>query len=179
MNEVETKVLDVEPLEIAKAMVKLGAKKLQKVRLKVKWFRKIGWGEGDDEWFLRIRSYDDKKYEVTWKANSKVLGISRKHKEINFLTDFPYEVADLFLEIGLEEYAFQEKDRTSWQLNGWRFDLDQYPGMPAYLEVEGKSDKHIKKALKLLGLLKNETSAEGERKLIQNKYGLDWYEMRF
>lgn len=85
----------------------------------------------------------------------------------------------MFEELDLEKYAFQEKDRISWNLQNWRFDLDQYPGMPAYLEIEGQSDQHIREALDLLGLEKKETSSEGERILIQKKYGLDWYSMHF
>lgn len=178
-QEVETKVLEVAVKRVKDLMKKLEAKKILETRLKVRWFRKFGWGEGDDEWFMRVRSYSEGKAEVTWKATSKIMGVSRKHKEINFAVPDAGKMSELFLEIGLEEYAFQEKDRISWTLKDWRFDLDQYPGMPAYLEIEGKSEKHIKQAFKLLGLEYKETSSEGERVLIQKKYGLDWYQMRF
>ena len=81
--------------------------------------------------------------------------------------------------MGLERYAHQEKYRISWLYKRWRFDLDQYPGMPAYLEIEGYSGKHIRQALELLGLSGHKTSSEGERILIQKEYGLNWYDMRF
>lgn len=88
-------------------------------------------------------------------------------------------MSDLFESIGLEKYAHQEKDRTSFTLKHWSFEIDDYPGMPPFLEIEGSSEDHVNEAIKLLGLEKNRTWAEGERKLIQNVYNLDWYGMRF
>jgi len=64
-------------------------------------------------------------------------------------------------------------------LENWNFDLDQYPGMPAYLEIEGNSENHINEAIKLLELQDYEALSEGETKLIKEKYGLNWNDMRF
>ncbi|MEK7062419.1 MAG: hypothetical protein AAB946_00120, partial [Patescibacteria group bacterium] len=61
------------------------------------------------------------------------------------------EGGDLFEKIGLEKYARQEKDRTSFVYKDWQFDIDQYPNMPAFLEIEGNSEEHVKEAIKLLG----------------------------
>jgi len=178
-HEIETKVLDIDAKGIKEKLVALGAKKKQETRLVVDWFRIKGVKEGEDPWFLRIRSNSEGKHEVTWKAKSDILGVTRKHKEINFQIEEPEELADLFQELGLEKYAHQEKDRISFVFKDWSFDLDQYPRMPAYLEIEGASEESVKEAIKLLGLEKNPTWAKGERILIQEKYGLDWYEMRF
>lgn len=177
--ELETKVLDVKRNEIEKKIEELGGRKVLETRLKVVWYRKRGWGEGDDEWFLRIRNDGEGKNEVTWKAKSKKRGVARGHREINFVVDNTREIENLFLELGLERYAYQEKDRTSWLWEDVRLDLDHYPKMPAYLEIEGKSERQIEKAIEALKLEKHETSSEGERILIQKKYGLDWYEMKF
>ena len=116
---------------------------------------------------------------MTWKAKSKILGAARKHKEINFFISEPGKLSDLFESIGLERYAHQEKDRTSYAFKKWAFDIDEYPDMPPFLEIEGISEKHIQESLELLGLESNRTWAEGERTLIQKVYGLDWYSMTF
>lgn len=178
-HEIETKVLDIDVKAILKKLALLGAKKISKTRLAVTWYRLKGVKEGEDPWFLRIRSNSEGVNEVTWKAKSDILGKARKHKEINFKIAEPERLSDLLEELGLEKYAFQEKDRVSFALKDWRFDLDQYPKMPAFLEIEGKSEKHVKEAMKLLGLEKNRTWAEGERLLIQKIYNLDWYKMNF
>jgi len=178
-HEIETKVLGIEVKKVKKKLILLGAKKTQETRLIVDWYRIKGIKEGEDPWFLRIRSNSAGKYEVTWKAKSDILGVARKHKEINFLIAEPEKLADLFEELGLEKYAHQEKDRTSFSLKNWAFDIDQYPKMPAYLEIEGNSEENVNEAIKILGLGKNKTWAKGERILIQDTYGLDWYNMKF
>lgn len=178
-HEIETKVLDINVKKVLSTLKSLGAKKISKTRLAVTWFRIKGVKEGEDPWFLRIRTNSQGVNEVTWKAKSQILGTARKHKEINFNLEEPEKLADLFEELGLEKYAYQEKDRTTFTLKGWQFDLDQYPKMPAFIEIEGKSEKHVNDAIKLLGLSGNPTWAKGERILIQDTYGLDWYQMRF
>ncbi|MFA7302772.1 MAG: CYTH domain-containing protein [Candidatus Paceibacterota bacterium] len=178
-HEIETKVLDIDAESVAATLASLGAEKTQDTRLVVDWYHEKGTKEGEDPWFLRIRSNSEGKHEVTWKAKSEVLGTARKHKEINFHIKEPEKLADLFEELGLEAYAHQEKGRVSFEYKDWHFDIDQYPGMPAYLEIEGVSEEHVKEGVALLGLESKPTWARGERILIQDTYGLDWYQMRF
>ncbi len=178
-QEIETKVLEVNKRKIVQKLISFGAQKKQESLLIVDWYRLRGITEGNDPWFLRIRSDSEGKHETTWKAKSTILGTARKHKEINFHIHEHEKLADLFLEIGLEKYAHQEKERTSFKFMDWSFDIDQYPGMPAFIEIEGNSEEHVNQAIRLLGLEGNTTWANGERILIQDKYGLDWYEMRF
>lgn len=177
--EIETKVLNINEKVIKEKLISLGAEKIGENRLVVDWYRTKGVKNGEDEWFLRIRSYSDGKHEVTWKPISDILGTARKHKEINFLIQEPEKLADLFEEIGLEKYAHQEKDRISFSFKDWKFDLDQYPNMPAFLEIEGNSEEHVKEAMKLLSIENNRTWADGEKTLIENIYKLDWYNMNF
>jgi len=179
-QEIETKVLDIDADALAAELRSLGAKELQNTRLIVDWYRPKGIKEGEDPWFLRIRSNSEGKSEATWKAlSSSADGIVRRHKEINFAIPEPLKLAELFEELGLEAYAHQEKDRLSFEYKDWRFDIDRYPGMPAFLEIEGKSEEAVRDALALLGLEKNRTWPKGERVLIQDIYKLDWYQMRF
>jgi len=178
-HEIEVTVLDIDKEEIINKLNSLGAKQIQDTRLVVDWYRTVGVKEGEDLWFLRIRSNSEGKHEVTWKAKSDSLQTARKHKEINFSIEHPDKLEDLFEELGLEKYAHQEKDRTSFTYKDWQFDIDTYPGMPPYMEIEGKGDNHVKEAMKLLGVLDNRTWNKGERILIQEIYNIDWYDMRF
>ncbi|HEY4480141.1 MAG TPA: CYTH domain-containing protein [Candidatus Paceibacterota bacterium] len=178
-EEVETKVLDIDVEETKKKLLDLGAEKIAEDRIVVDWFDFPNRKEGEENWFLRIRTYSNGKKEVTWKARSEITGTTRRHKEINFELEEPEKLADLFQEIGLQNYAHQEKDRISFAYKDWRFDIDQYPKCPAFVEIEGKSEEHVKEAMKLLGLENNKTWADGERKLIQNIFGVNWYDMKF
>jgi len=177
--ETETKILDVDKKQIGQTLASLGAKKILDTKFVVDWFWEPGTKEGEEPWFLRIRTDTEGNSEVTWKARSEKLGKSRTHKEINFKVGDAGAVGEFLKELKLENNAHQEKFRISWELKDWRFDLDEYPGMPAYLEIEGTSEEHIQEAIRILGLKNHKTSNEGERILIQKEYGLDWYRMRF
>lgn len=178
-QEVEVTVLDIDSDVIKARLEELGAQQIQKTRLVVDWYHMRGTKEGEDPWYLRIRSYSDGRHEVTWKAKSEATGIARKHKEINFDIADSSALADLFVELGLEQYAHQEKDRMSYALKNWTFDIDHYPQMPAYLEIEGDDEPGVRAAVQLLGVQNNRTWNKGERTLIQQIYNLDWYDMRF
>ena len=85
----------------------------------------------------------------------------------------------LFEAIGLVCYAHQEKKRISWRLENVQFDLDTYPKMPAYLEIEASSEKEIAEMIKKLNLSDKFTWNEGEKTLIEGKYKIYWCDMRF
>jgi predicted adenylyl cyclase CyaB len=176
-KELETKVLDVNEKKIISRLKSVGAKKVLKTKLRVYWFNIKG--KKTYDWYLRIRRYSDGKNEVTWKGKSIVHGVSRSHKEINFSIESFEKIFDLFLEMGLENYAFQEKYRTSWEYKEWHFDLDRYPGMNPYLEIEAPSEKLVQEAIRLLKLNSHETWNEGEKTLIEGKYKLNWHKMQF
>ncbi len=177
--ECETKILEVNPNNIRKLLKKLGAKKVLQTRLYVDWFEEKAMTFKKAKWFLRIRTDTSGNAEITWKAKSKITGKTRRHREINIKITEPKIMELLFQSIGLKKYAHQEKDRISWNYKNWHFDLDTYPNMSPYLEIEGKSDKHIQQAIKLLKLASYEQSAEGERVLIERKYKINWFDMRF
>ena len=179
MHEIETKVLEVDVNSLVEKLNKFGAEKIQEVMLVVDWFSLSGLGKENHSWYLRVRSYSTGKIEVTWKGKYDTVGNVRQVKEINVLVDNHEKTKMLFEEIGLVCYAHQEKKRISWKLNNVQFDLDTYPKVPAYLEIEAGSAEEISNMIKKLDLIKFETWNDGERTLIERKYKLDWYHMRF
>ncbi|MCL5435639.1 MAG: CYTH domain-containing protein [Patescibacteria group bacterium] len=180
MHEVETKILEVDPKEIKRKLLALGAKFVLDTKLVVDWYGpKNLTHRGDDPWYLRVRSYSDGKNEVTWKGISKQFKVARGHKEINFFVTDPGNMGEILKALEFEHYAHQEKYRQSWALENWRFDLDRYPGMPPYLEIEAQNQTEIVKAIAKLGLSGHKTSSEGERAVIEGVYKLDWFKMPF
>jgi adenylate cyclase, class 2 len=177
--EIETKVLDIDKEKVIEKLESLGARKVQETRLIVDWYRPKGEKEEDALWFLRIRSNSEGQHEVTWKSKAGVSGIAKIQEEINFFIQEPKKLVYFFGKLGLEKYARQEKNRTSFSYKKYQFEIDEYPGVPAYLEIESDSENSIRRALKLLGLEDHRTWEKGERTLIQEVYGLDWYSMEF
>lgn len=179
MYEIETKVLEVNVKKVIQDLENLGAEKIQDAMLKVDWFSLPDLLKENHPWYLRVRSYDSIKTEITWKGKPKIVGAVRKIEEINVLVDDHKKTKMLFESLGMVCYAHQEKRRISWKLGNVQFDMDTYPGMPAYLEIEAGSEKEVIEMVKKLDLEKFQTWNEGERTLIEQKYKLDWNNMRF
>src|SRR3989344_8358118 len=179
MKEIETKVLEVDKEKIKKTLKSLGAKETQNTRLVVDWYGPKGVNINKQPWYLRIRTTSDGKNEVSWKSLPKITGNTRHSDEINVNVSDATMLGKLFENIGIEHYAHQEKNRASFLFKDWQFDLDQYPGMPAYLEIEGKSHEHVQEAILMLELGNHKSIGEGERVLIKKEYDLDWFNMRF
>ncbi len=177
--EFETKVLEINKDAVIKTLTDLGAEKIDENRLTVDWYCPKGANPDTHPWFLRIRRYSNGYAECTWKSKPIETGIMRTHKEINFELPEPDKLAELFTELDLIAYAHQEKDRASFTYKDWRFDIDTYPGIPTYLEIEGKDEAHIKEAMALLKLENYTAVSSNERKLIGEHYKVHWHEMRF
>lgn len=179
MHEIETKILEVDARGIVEKMLSLGAEKVQDTRLTVDWYGPAGVAPDKQPWYLRVRKTSEGKAEISWKSLATVVGNTRQSKEINFnVSDFT-AANDFLVAVGLEHYAHQEKDRISWKYRDWNFDLDTYPGMPPYLEIEGTSESHVAEAIVLLDLHNHRAISEGERILIADEYHLNWFDMRF
>ena len=88
------------------------------------------------------------------------------------------ESANAILEqLGFAYRNYQEKKRTSYTLDGTEIDIDIWPLIPPYLEIEGKSDEQIHQVVKKLGLMDKETISCNTAEVYQ-KYGIDIYEYR-
>lgn len=179
MHEIETKVLEINPKEIEEKLINLGAKEIQNTVLKVDWFSLPDLVKENHPWYLRVRSYGSGKVEITWKGKPEITGTVRKVQEINVLVDDHQKTKMLFESLGLVCYAHQEKKRQSWKIDNVQFDMDTYPKMPAYLEIEAGSEKEIVNMIKKLDLEKFATWNDGEKTLIERKYKLNWHDMRF
>lgn len=179
MHEIETKVLEVDTKSLIKNLEALGAEKIQEVVLTVDWFSAPDFDKDHQPWFLRVRSYSTGKIEVTWKGKHQVEGAVRKVPEVNLNVESHEKMKLLFESVGLVCYAHQEKKRVSWKLNNIQFDLDTYPKMPAYLEIEAPSEKEISEMVKKLNLSEHQTWNDGEKTLIEGKYKINWCDMRF
>jgi len=143
--------LDVDHNVLRKKLIQLGAKLVQPLRvMKRKNFdfpdealeRKVsGW--------VRVRDEGD-KITLTYKQlNDRSL---HGTKEVN-LTISSFSDAEAFLEaLGLEGKSYQETKRESWLLDDVEIELDEWPWIPPFIELEGKDEKQLKLIVSKLGL---------------------------
>ena len=67
------------------------------------------------------------------------------------VSDFE-KTTDILLNIGLTEKSYQENKRIRYILNDIELDIDFWPQIPPYLEIEAESWEKIEEAIKFLEL---------------------------
>ena len=65
------------------------------------------------------------------------------------------EANNLLEALGYAYKSYQEKERVTYVLDDYELDIDTWPGIPTYVEVEGKSEKDLNNILKKLGITFN------------------------
>jgi len=66
MQEIETKILEVNVEEIKEKLKILGVKEIQNIKFAIDWYGPKGLThDGDDPWYLRIRTTSGGKNELS------------------------------------------------------------------------------------------------------------------
>lgn len=61
-------------------------------------------------------------------------------------------MAEFLVTIGLREVRYQENYREEWRIGDVIFDLDTWPDLPTFLEIEGPDESAVRRAAANLGL---------------------------
>lgn len=72
-------------------------------------------------------------------------------KETEILVNSFEETNELLENLGFSYRSYQEKRRVKYILAEHEIDIDTWPGLPTYFEVEGKDKNDLEKILNLLG----------------------------
>lgn len=141
--EIEATFLDINKDELREKLKKLGAKLLVPERK----MKRVVFDQGEHA-FARVRDEGDKIVATYKRYDEKSITGA---KEVNVVVD-DYENAVLFLkECGLYAKKYEESLRESWTLDGVEVDIDTWPWLPTYVEVEGPTVEKTEKVSKLLG----------------------------
>lgn len=117
--------------------------------------------------WIRLRT-NGKKTTLTIKniLSTKIDGT----KELEIEVD-DFEKTNLILkELGYSPKGYQENRRIQYLLDGVEIDIDIWPFIPTYLEIEGKNEEEIYTTLDKLNISKQEITTEDVEKIYLN-YG--------
>ena len=149
-REIEVKFLGVEKEKLIEKLRKLGAEDQGEDKLKEAiFYDKEGKWQYTENKFVRIRK-TNKGVFVTFKH--KEAATATGVKEIEFQASDFNKVKDFLEETGLIFYREQEKKRHKFNLAGVIVDIDTWPSIPTYVELEGQSEEALKNVARLLGL---------------------------
>ncbi|MDQ3065057.1 MAG: CYTH domain-containing protein [bacterium] len=119
--------------------------------------------------WIRIRQEANK---ITMSFKQRQAETIEGMKEIEFeISD--YEAACQFMEsIGLKQKATQETRREVWQLENCEIMLDEWPWIPAYVEVEGSSEASVRKVSNILGFYYENAVFDSTDGIYQNYFDI-------
>jgi len=156
MEEIEVKFLNIDPGLIERKLIEIGAKKIFEKLYKRRVFDYPDLRFDKKGGYIRLRDEGDKitlafKQRLGIKSNDgKTNDDSMEEVEIE-VSDFE-KTAELLRKIGLIEKFYEENRRIRYQLDDIEFDIDFWPLLEPYLEIEAPSWKKIDEGIKLLKL---------------------------
>ena len=156
MKEIEIKILELNPEEIRNKLTNLGAEKVFDGRVHAIHFdvpderlRKAGET-------LRIRKVDD-QVELCFKGKN-ISGKFKTKEEIEVTTSNFDDTIKIFEKLGFERFYEGKKRRESYKLGNIRFEIDTYPNMPTFLEIEAPTEEEVVEYVQKLGYTMDQTS---------------------
>ena len=147
-TELEAKWLDIDHDEFRKKLIQLGAKP---VRPKTDMTRVVFDPPGCDstyEW-ARVRDEGD-RITMSYKRTDN-RGLTGT-KEVCLVVDSFAVAVDFLLATGFRQKAFQETRRETWELDGAEIDLDEWPWLPPFVEIETETETAMLKIATKLDL---------------------------
>lgn len=175
-REHEIKVLNVDVDSLIEKLNKLGAKEVYNDT------RTIIALDTKDKHFLNeedklIRITDEGTIKVTMHVNQSK---PKEKKAIKFKTSRLKETLDFFYELGISPISSVKVKRISYELGKIDFDIDKFPEIPAFLEIDTEYIKEegytIEGILKELGLENNKIVEMGTED-IHKIYSIDYFDV--
>ena len=74
--------------------------------------------------------------------------------------------------MGIKSRGYQENKRTQYILNGVEIDIDSWPMIPTYVEIEGKNEEEVMNTLEILELPKDKVTTL-DVDSVYKEYGID------
>ena len=165
-NEIEAQFLDINKDDLRRRLQQAGAKLIRPEILMKRTIFDVR-----PHCFARVRDEGD-YITMTYKNVSddkSILGT----KEINLIID-DYDAGVEFMKnCGLPVKAHQETLRETWHLDDVEIDIDTWPWIPTFVEIEGPSEESVWATAKKLGLDKSTAKFGSVDTTYQHYYGVD------
>jgi adenylate cyclase class 2 len=169
-TEFEAKFLKIEKDEIRQKLKALGAEMVFSERK----FRRITFDNPElrskNAW-IRLRDEGD-KVTLALKSVSDPSSISGM-KESSFEVK-AFEEVIVFLEaLGFNRKGYEENYREEWKLGNIVFDIDTWPLIDPWLEIEAPTEEEVKQYFEVLGLNFNEAVFGSADIVYRDFYGIE------
>ena len=156
MEEKEIKFLEIDRASLEQRLIALGAKKVGEYHYRRIVFDYPDFRLDKEASWLRLRGEGD-KVTLTFKqrlgvgGRDALSGDEGMYERETIVGDFD-ATREILLKVGLIEKMYQENKRTRYILNGIECDIDTWPLLPPYLEIEGRTWDEVYGVAERLGL---------------------------
>ena len=165
--EYEARVLDIDKAKLEEKLISLGAEKVADFDYKRKVYN---FNPASRNKWIRLRT-DGKKTTLTIKEIKSYEIDGTLENEIT-VSDF--DETDIMLnKLGYYSHTYQESKRTRYLLGGVEIDIDTWPYIPTYVEIEGKSTEEVTETIKKLELEENTITSLDVQGVFKEFYKID------
>lgn len=170
MREVEVKFLEIDKNKIEEKILLLGGRKISNEKITDIFFDFPDRRLKKKQELIRIRL--SSKPCITYKSKKDENSEFKSREELETeISDSECAIA-IFEKLGFVRIRHIEKMRKSFFLGEAKIEIDEYPDIPALIEIEGESEDIVKNAIIKLGL--DITKACGLNNYdVLKKYGKD------
>lgn len=165
--EYECTILDIDVDEVKSKLMSLGAEDKGEVlqRRYVYDFNPV-----DKNRWIRLRT-NGKKTTLTLKEIKDRTAIGGTN-ELEIVVDDFDMMNEILNKLGYKYRNYQENKRHSFELDGVNIEIDSWPLIPTYVEVEGSSEDEVLKTLEKLNIVGKKTTLDVES-IFREIYGID------
>ena len=165
--EYEARILEIDKDKLIKRLNELNAKFVGEFNQKRYVYNIIP--KTDGKW-LRLRT-NGKKTTLTYKSVEKNSIDGTKELEIEVDN---FENTNSLLELaGIKNKGYQENNRVQYVLDDVEIDIDTWPMIPTYVEIEGKSEESVLNIIKKLGINDKKITTLDVQSLYKEIYNID------
>ena len=166
-KEIEVRFFDVDKEKLVAKLLELGAEdKGEDLLSEIIFYDQAGtWSDAGR--YVRLRTRNDATV-MTYKhiMHDAVDGAN----EVEFTVPDATLAESFLIGIGLDAARHQEKRRHTLNLDGVTIDLDTWPQIPNYVELEGSSEEELRKVAKKIGFDWDDAKFIDARKIIEQVY---------
>ncbi len=175
MKEIEVKILGIDIDKVVARLEELGAKKLFAGLLSCVHFDTASRTLGGNGRLFRLRRWEGEegfpsKFEICFKGPKEVVEGMKVREEIESTVEDGALFGTMMTRLGYEVTLDNDKRRQSFELDGFHVDIDEYPEVPPYLEIEANDKETIDRAIEQLNLDECEVSSETANELFKRLY---------
>ncbi|WP_280366652.1 class IV adenylate cyclase [Nocardia wallacei] len=165
--EFEAKILDIDPAAVAAAIESAGGQRTTDTALMRRYVYDVT--PGDASRWIRLRDTGSgASLTVKEIRHDGIDGTDEVEVEVSSFDDSN----ELLNRLGFRARSYQENRRTSFVLAGGRLEIDEWPLIPPYLEIEADSHEEVVRIAALLGYGEDDLTGENTVK-VYARHGID------